>query len=654
MAHATHSWCLLWTDCFELPIVVVSAVTKSFPDATCNQLRYPAEDCLKEKVSTFVQVIDHTDGSLNCYGDEPTAEYEASSNYRGQTSLFYAKHAINVKFKQDTEFLGLPQEKNFVLNGPFMDCSLLRNHLAHWLFRNTGRYSPRTKHVVLYFKDRVDMTKPRYVGIYLLLEKITYGPSRTNLATMDTQCTDESDMTGGWAWQNDPLSYGAYSPNVVVDQYQNEFGMGERPLLAYPSGQDMSQKMRDYFVGTTTGFLPQLYRFMWNNMTNPDGLEAHLDLGSFADYILHTEMSLNVDAYRRSTYFFKDREQTINAGPVWDLNLAYGNGARRNFQNWIFPQYTFWKRLMCNYKLTSLVIQRWKDLRSEGGAWSDASIDAFLEDSAAPVRRQLSKCHSDWQSEAPQCAAVDFKTCNGTYEERMESMKQAVLTRSRWMDEHITQLYKPLDALTCSGVGDIPKYNCAVDGDDDGCLREPEKYYYAVKFPAIRTPYSGPSCKEKRLAKSTAAYKLTPYEEPSVDNCWQSAGIYVYPEQKGVRENLTHFCNGYGSCSQGPGATCNCSRGIDLVPSSCRRIDAEFTGSATNLQNVQQGTKSQEITWTPFLQQAGIGVFIVGCVALVAMKVQAQRRRQRMNVYRPVLYGSTDVYNQFTRPRNDI
>lgn len=656
------------TDCYELPVVVVSAVDTSFPDPTCNQLRYPAEDCLKAKVSVRVEVIDHADGSLNCYGDAPTSVLEATSNYRGQTSLFFPKHQLNVKFKSPTPFLGMPADKAFVLNGPFLDCSLLRNHLAHWLYRGTGRYSPRTKHAALYFRPSNDATKaPQYAGVYLLLEKLTYGPNRVGLATLDTQCSTDEELGGGWAWQNDPLSFHSYSPNVVLDQYQNEFGMGERPILAHPPGEALSQKMRDYFVDTSTGFLPQLYRALWDNLTTEGVLEQHIDLGSYADYLLHTEMSLNVDAYRRSTFFFKDREQPINAGPVWDLNLAYGNGARKNFKDWIFPQYTYWKRLMCNYKLAGLVIQRWIALRAS--VWSDEAIAEFLDESAAPMHRQLAKCRAqggDWRGDVQQCLSVSLINCNGTYAEQVEALKTAVIDRARWMDAHITQLYKPLDAATCSGVGTIPKFNCALDGDDDGCLADPAKYYSALDFPEVRKPFSGMSCKDK--AGGDADFALSPYEQPSVDDCWRSAGLYVYPQQKGVRDKtLTFFCSGYGSCPQGPGATCTCKPGVDVEPKTCRRIDAEMAqdeeGVALsavvkvkhseeedeNLSAVATEAKHETVMGL-WMQTATCGALVVALTAAVALTVhvmRSRRRRERLNEFQPVRYGSIEDYNTF-------
>jgi hypothetical protein len=356
-------------------------------------------------------------------------------------------------------------------------------------------------------------------------------------------------------------------------------------------------------------------------------------------------MSLNVDAYRRSTFFFKDRNQPINAGPVWDLNLAYGNGARRNFQDWIFPQYTFWKRLLCNYKLTSLLIQRWKTLRSEGGPWSDMSITQFLDESAAPVLQQLKHCQSDWRSNAPKCVSVSPK-CNLTYVEQLDNLKAAVINRSKWMDAHITQLYKKLDAGVCSGVGTLPKYNCGPDGNDDGCLNNPEKYYKAVKFPPIRAPFRGPQCgggHHNLSGHISEHYPVSNYEKPSEDYCWKSAGIYVYPEQKGVREKtLTRFCSGYGTCPEGPRAKCKCKEGILLEKLSCKRIDAQDTAvHRSNLVAPTTNIGRFPIKNILFVLAVGFFMAFVSVISLKKMQVH-KKSSETLNTYRPVQYGSVE------------
>ena len=66
---------------------------------------------------------------------------------------------------------------------------------------------------------------------------------------------------------------------------------------------------------------------------------------SFVDYIIHTELSLNADGLKRSTYFYKTKQNEdgtggkLHAGTVWDYNLAYGNcnfANGNNIEAWVY------------------------------------------------------------------------------------------------------------------------------------------------------------------------------------------------------------------------------------------------------------------------------------------------------------------------------
>jgi spore coat protein CotH len=63
--------------------------------------------------------------------------------------------------------------------------------------------------------------------------------------------------------------------------------------------------------------------------SNTTGYAKYIDVGSFIDYFLTSEISLNVDGYRLSTFLHYDPELgehgMVKAGPQWDINLAYGN-----------------------------------------------------------------------------------------------------------------------------------------------------------------------------------------------------------------------------------------------------------------------------------------------------------------------------------------
>ncbi|KAE9112021.1 hypothetical protein PF007_g11252 [Phytophthora fragariae] len=545
-------------SCFELPIVIVSPTKVKLPTETCNQPRLPAPDCMRDSVEANIEVIDNQ-GSLNCLNGNRTAVYPASVHYRGQSSLHFAKHQISVDLDEDAELLGFPADRSYVLNGPTVDGSLMRNHLAHWMYRGTGRYSPRTRHVVVFVRDKLDAAdwSPRYRGIYLALEKIAYTPNRVGLSALDNSCQSKEELSGGWAWQNNPLGYGDYSPNIVLNEATGLFGAGARPILTFPEPKALTKTMRDYFISHETGPLPRLYQYLYDNMTHPDGLEEHIDIGSFVDYFLHSELSVNSDAYRRSTYFFKDRNQPINAGPVWDFNLAYGLGSATTA--WMYTIHTFWKRLACNYKFASLVQQRWMKLRST--TWSDEAIRSFIQGSAEPIHRQLRNC-AEWKSDNIQCANVEAKT-KGSFEDLVNGLLKAVLARASWMDSNVAGFYTTLDHNLCVAAGELPAYNCAADGNDKGCLVNPSTYSNAVEFPQPRKPLAAKSCGGSKVSSTGT----TALEKPSIDPCWLSAGVYMSDG------SITPFCSGYGFCPEGPGANCTCKSGHS-APTCARDDDA--------------------------------------------------------------------------------
>lgn len=586
--------------------MIVSPTKEKLPTEVCNQQRFPAIDCMKTPVEANIEVVDHAshgeEGRLNCLHDTPTDVHLSKVHYRGQSSLHFSKHQMSVKFHRSESFLGFPEDKTYVLNGPVIDGSLIRNHLAHWLFRGTGRYSPRTRHIVVFIRDRLDPSDktPTHKGIYLALEKIGYGPNRVNLATLDNTCGSDQ-LSGGWAWQNNPTNYGTYSPNIVKDQYQAMFGSGERPILMSPHANVMTQTMRDYFVASETGPLPRMYRSLYENMTHPDDMEQHLELGSFVDYFLHSEMSQNSDAYRRSAYFFKDRDQPINAGPVWDFNLAYGKGA--NQQDWLYKSHMFWRRLFCNYKFAALVPKRWRELRAT--VWSDASIQAFIKNSTAPIHRQLANCNS-WTSINLQCANIQV---GGSFQSNIDGVEHAALGRAKWMDENVAKFYSKLDGAVCAPVGRLPEYNCAADGTDDGCLTDPERYIDAVEFPSLRVPFDGSEC----AANDDGTVE---FEKTSIDPCWLSAGVYI---QDG---SITPFCSGYGACPPGPGAVCTCI-GDKKTPTCARSDDPIVPGS------LQSSFPTDFMMGHSLMLSTLVGIAVCGVLVVAVRRMKTSKSNDR-------------------------
>ena len=57
-----------------------------------------------------------------------------------------------------------------------------------------------------------------------------------------------------------------------------------------------------------------------------NGYAKYIDVPSFIDVHLWVEIYKQIDGYRLSSYFYKDRGKKVFSAPLWDYNLCIGNG----------------------------------------------------------------------------------------------------------------------------------------------------------------------------------------------------------------------------------------------------------------------------------------------------------------------------------------
>jgi hypothetical protein len=92
------------------------------------------------------------------------------------------------------------------------------------------------------------------------------------------------------------------------------------------------------------------------------GYAAFIDVDAFIDYHLLIEVTKNVDGFRFSTFYHKDRGGKIRMGPLWDWNLSFGNcNGKQGFmaEGWLWPQlddkeYSWFRRLFEDPDLVSV------------------------------------------------------------------------------------------------------------------------------------------------------------------------------------------------------------------------------------------------------------------------------------------------------------
>ena len=348
------------------------------------------------------------DTALNAQKKVPahmkTDDYDGSIGIklRGNSSLSFnqKKYTIELRNEQgddiDAPLLGMPTHSDWVLLAPYNDVSMVRDPLAFQLWRDMGHWGPRTKMVEVTFNGD-------YRGIYILSEAIKRGPERVDISKLKKTDIAGRDVTGGYLLRIDTYNADdATFPSKVP-------GIGDGIMTSqitwsciYPKKSKLQPEQLQYieaFVDTVEQTIQADY------FADPQrGYARYIDVPSFVDYFIHTELSLNADGYKRSAYFYKEKLHAdgtggkLVAGPVWDYNLAYGNC---NFCNankidaWCFeggntqPTPALWQRLLQDPNFRKAVKQRYQQLRK--GALSNRAIFGYIDRHARLLAPHLAK-----------------------------------------------------------------------------------------------------------------------------------------------------------------------------------------------------------------------------------------------------------------------
>jgi len=286
---------------------------------------------------------------------------------RGQSSSGFPKKQYswetwnNDDEDKDVPILGMPRESDWILHAPYSDKTLMRNVLvydsARQLHRNGG--GMRTRFVELFLNTgggTVSMND--YRGVYVVMEKIKRGKDRADIEKLGETTTDPALITGGYIFKKDKPPYSQPWSTAV-----------ERVPLDMHDPGTINTAQANYLHGYVNAFERALHG---SNFTDPvNGYNAYIDVPSFVDMHLFVETFKEIDGYRISTYFSKDRDRKIRALPVWDYNLALGNANYLEGQDptgWYYTQlsgtnYFWYQRLFQDVEFDLAYWDRFWDLR---------------------------------------------------------------------------------------------------------------------------------------------------------------------------------------------------------------------------------------------------------------------------------------------------
>lgn len=275
----------------------------------------------------------------------------------------------------DVPLLGFSKESDWILNGPYSDKSLMRNALSYQWSRNAGRWAPRTKFVEVFLNTGGGkITASDYVGVYVFMEKIKRGSDRVDIEEIEPGDDALPELSGGYLFKKDRLDPGDVGFSVP--------GSG---ALAYVDPKE------DEVTPEQAAYLEQLLIDLTSAVNGPNpsdpttGYPSLIDVDAWVDHHWVVELTKNIDGFRLSSFFHKDRGGKLLAGPVWDYNLSLGNADY--LQGWIAEgwyadllsgqDYPWWGALFDDPDFKQRSIDRWLELRR--GPWSNANLLADIE-----------------------------------------------------------------------------------------------------------------------------------------------------------------------------------------------------------------------------------------------------------------------------------
>lgn len=288
---------------------------------------------------------------------------------RGSSSQMFPKKAYGFETRNEMEMdtsvslLGMPEEEDWILYAPYSDKTLIRNALTYSLASQFGYYTPRFRFVELFLNEK-------YQGIYVLMEKIKRDKNRVDIAKLTENDVEGEDLTGGYIIKVDKTTgsggEGWYSKYTNLNS-SNTFYQYE-----YPSSDKILNVQKQYIQEYIFEFETTVRNKDFSSVT---GYPAFIEVNSVYDFIIMSELAKNVDSYRLSTYFYKDKNGKLVAGPIWDYNLGYGNAnyayawetsglqiyANLQGDNWQNP--FWWSGLLLDKKFVNDFKCRWQEYR---------------------------------------------------------------------------------------------------------------------------------------------------------------------------------------------------------------------------------------------------------------------------------------------------
>ncbi len=420
----------------NLPIIDIKTSGASIPD--------------EPKITADMRFIFNSSGQTRVVDSANLYYGKIGIERRGSTSQSISlKKPYSIELRdaagndREVSFFGWTKIEDWALIAPYSDKTLMRDALTYQLAGSFMDYAPKTRFCEL-------LLNGQYQGVYVLTENIKR--KRLGISKLDSTILTGDALTGGYIVKIDKTTGEPGGISLGFSSQQtNSNGKITNFIYDYPKPEDIKPAQVTYIKSLVREFEAVLKSDKFDSPT--EGYAKYFDVQSLVDFFIMNELTRNVDGYRLSTYFYKDKNSVnskFKMGPVWDFNIALGNadycqggetyGWAYKFNDvcpgdgWGIP--FWWDKLMSDTIFKKKVKERWTQLRQNKLSNNTilGTVDSFSNVLSAAQNRNFRQ----WNILS--IYVWPNKKVNGSYTGEVEYLKSWLSQRLIWLDGEISAL----------------------------------------------------------------------------------------------------------------------------------------------------------------------------------------------------------------------
>jgi len=365
---------------------------------------------------------------------------------RGNSSMGMPKKNYNIEIESKAMMLDMAAAKKWTLTANYSDKSLMRNYIAHELYRDMGAaFSPKFRFVDLILNGD-------YAGTYCIGERIKVAKGRLDLPKIKVDETVKTNKKGvteiipptsgddlNGSYILEVSSTDKYSKDdIIFETKKINWVTGNYFAIKQPGKKNMSEDAYNYISKYINEAEDALFG---ENFTDPDnGYRKYMDVSTFIDWYIVNELFKQVDSnFQSGVYLYKPRDGKLCMGPIWDFDLGAGNANYAGCDNpegWYARKSAWFTRLFEDGRFAAEFRTRWNEVKADLLGKTFDRID----ETAKLLEKSQQMNFAKWRILGvyvwPNAGNVQERA---TYASEVEYLKNWLTERIEWMDQEINK-----------------------------------------------------------------------------------------------------------------------------------------------------------------------------------------------------------------------